>query len=262
MSNDREVVVLSGARTAIGDYGGSLKTMAPCELGAAIVKETVQRSGAAPEDIGHVVFGNVIHTEKRDMYLSRVATVNGGLPHSTPAMTLNRLCGSGMQAIVSACQLILLGDCDAALAGGAESMSRAQYWLPGLRFGQRMGDGAAIDAMVGALTDPFNDYHMGITAENIAEKWGISREDQDALAVESHRRAANAQAQGYFKDQILPIEMKSRRGTVVFDTDEHVKGDVNIEGMAKLRPVFKKDGTVTAANASGINDAVAAIVMM
>ena len=262
MSNEREVVVLSGVRTAIGDYGGSLKAMAPCELGATVVKEVVSRSGAAPEDIGHVVFGNVIHTEKRDMYLSRVAAVNGGLPNSTPAVTLNRLCGSGMQAIVSASQLILLGDCDAAIAGGAESMSRAQYWVPGLRFGQRMGDGAVVDAMVGALTDPFNDYHMGITAENVATKWGISREDQDALAVESHHRAANAGSKGYFKEQILPIEIKSRKGTVVFDTDEHVKADASLEGMAQLRPVFKRDGSITAGNASGINDAAAAIVLM
>ncbi|HXH02132.1 MAG TPA: acetyl-CoA C-acyltransferase family protein [Candidatus Competibacteraceae bacterium] len=262
MQNGREVVILSGVRTAIGDYGGSLKDIAPCELAAQVVREAVRRAGVAPEDIGHCVFGNVIHGERRDMYLARVAAVNGGLPHHTPAVTLNRLCGSGMQAIVSASQLILLGDCDGAVAGGAESMSRAGYWLPTLRFGQRMGDGAVVDAMVGALTDPFHGIHMGVTAENIAAKWNISREEQDALAVESHRRAARAQAEGRFKEQILPIEIKGKKGTTLFDTDEHVRADASLEGMAKLRPVFKPDGTVTAGNASGINDAAAAVVLM
>ena len=262
MSNQREVVVLSGVRTAIGDYGGSLKDMAPCDLAAAVVKEAVQRSGAEPSDIGHSVFGNVIHTERRDMYLARVAAVNGGLPHDTAAVTLNRLCGSGLQAVVSASQLILLGDCDGAVAGGAESMSRGGYWLPGQRWGQRMGDGKVVDAMVGALTDPFHDCHMGTTAENVAKKWNISREEQDQLAVESHQRAANAAKQGYFKEQILPIELKTRKGTVTFDTDEHVRGDLTVEGMGKLKPVFDKAGSVTAGNASGINDAAAAVILM
>jgi acetyl-CoA C-acetyltransferase len=196
------------------------------------------------------------------MYLSRVAAVNGGLPHDTPALTVNRLCGSGMQAIVSAMQLIQLGDCDAAVAGGAESMSRSQYWLPGQRFGQRMGNGKVIDAMVGALSDPFEGTHMGITAENVANKWGISREDQDQLAVESHQRAAKAVAAGHFKDQILPVEIKVRRKAVQFDTDEHVRPEASVEGMAKLRPAFDKEGSVTAGNASGLNDAAAAVVLM
>jgi acetyl-CoA C-acetyltransferase len=263
MSDKREVVVLSGVRTAIGDYGASLKDIAPCELATAVVKEAVARAAVKPEDIGHAVFGNVIHTEARDMYLSRVAAVNGGLPHDTPAVTINRLCGSGLQAIVSAAQLILLGDCDAAVAGGAESMSRSQYWLPSQRFGQRMGDGKVLDAMVGALSDPFESTHMGVTAENIAEKWKISREDQDALAVESHQRAASAIEAGHFKQQILPIEIMVKRQAVQFDTDEHVRADASIEGMAKLRPAFKReDGSVTAGNASGLNDAAAAMILM
>jgi acetyl-CoA C-acetyltransferase len=262
MSDKREVVVLSGVRTAIGDYGGTLKGHAPADLAAACVKEAVSRAGVEPADVGHCVFGNVIHTEKRDMYLSRVAGVNGGLPVETPAFTLNRLCGSGLQSIVSASQAIMVGDADCAVAGGAEVMSRSQYWVPGLRFGQRMGDGGVVDAMVGALSDPFEDCHMGITAENIAEKWGISREDQDALAVESHQRAAKATEAGIFKDQIMPVEIKSRKGTKIFDTDEHIRADVTIEGLAKLRPAFKRDGSVTAGNASGINDAAAAVVLM
>ena len=262
MGTQREVVVLSGVRTAIGDFGGSLKDIPPCDLAAAVVKEAVSRSGLQPEDIGHAVFGNVIHTEARDMYLSRVAAIHGGLPDNTPAFTLNRLCGSGLQAIVSATQLIRLGDCDAAVAGGAESMSRSQYWAPGMRFGQRMGDAVLIDAMTAALNDPFHSCHMGVTAENIAEKWGISRADQDQLAVESHQRAAKATAAGYFKEQILPIAVKQRRQTVEFASDEHIRTDATLESMGKLRPVFKKDGSVTAGNASGINDAAAAVILM
>ncbi len=262
MSNKREVVVLSAVRTAIGDYAGSLKDIPPCDLAAQVVAESVKRAGCKPEDIGHAAFGNVIHTEARDMYLSRVAAVNGGLPHETPAVTLNRLCGSGMQAIISAAQLIQLGDCDAAVAGGAESMSRSQYWLPNERFGKRMGDGKVLDAMVGALSDPFEGTHMGVTAENIAKKWNISREDQDKLAVESHQRAAKATEAGHFKEQILPIDIKVKRDTVAFDTDEHIRGDVSVEGLAKLRPAFDKDGSVTAGNASGLNDAAAAVVLM
>ena len=257
----RDVVVLSAVRTAIGRYGGSLKDTAPADLAALVTKEAVARSGAAPSDVGHVVFGNVIHTEARDMYLSRVATVNAGLPVETPALTVNRLCGSGLQAIVSAAQTVALGEADVAVGGGAEGMSRAQYWLPGLRWGQRMGPCGTVDAMVGALTDPFDDVHMGITAENVAEKWGISREDSDALAVESHRRAAAATAQGRFASQIVPVELKSRKGTTVFDTDEHTRAEVTVDDMAKLRPAFKADGIVTAGNASGVNDAAAAVVL-
>ena len=215
-----------------------------------------------PAQVGHVVFGNVLHTEKRDMYLSRVAAVNGGLPVGTPALTVNRLCGSGLQAIVSASQSIMLGDCQVAVAGGAECMSRVPYWLPGMRWGQRMNDGVAIDAMVGALTDPFDACHMGVTAENVASDYHVSREDQDALAAESHRRAAAAQAAGYFKEQILPVEIPGKKGkTTIVDTDEHVRPEVSLDDMAKLRPAFAKDGTVTAGNASGINDAAAAVVL-
>jgi len=261
MAGEREVVVLSGVRTAVGKYGGSLKDKPPTELAAAVVREAVDRSGVQPADVDHVVFGNVIHTETRDMYLSRVAAVNAGLPVETPAFTLNRLCGTGLQAIVSAAQLVMQGDADVAVAGGAESMSRGLYGLPGLRWGQRMGEAKAHDMMVGALTDPFDDCHMGVTAENVAGKWGVSREDQDKLAVESHRRAAEAIEQGYFKEQILPIELKSRKGTTVFDTDEHVRADASLEGMAKLKPVFQADGTVTAGNAAGVNDAAAAVVL-
>jgi acetyl-CoA C-acetyltransferase len=257
----REVVVLSGVRTAVGKYGGSLKDMPPVDLGAAVVREAVSRSGVDPSEVGHTVFGNVIHTETRDMYLSRVASVNGGLPVETPAFTLNRLCGSGLQAIVSAAQLVMLGDTEVTLAGGAESMSRGLYGVPAMRWGARMGETSASDMMVGALTDPFDDCHMGVTAENVAGKWGISREDQDALAVQSHQRAAKATAEGYFKEQILPIELKSRKGTTTFDTDEHIRADANLEGMAKLKPVFNREGSVTAGNAAGINDAAAAVVL-
>src|SRR5215472_9861428 len=203
-----EVVVLSGVRTAIGDFGGGLKDKPPTELGAAVVREAVQRAGIQPEEVGQVVFGNVIHTEVHDMYLARVAAINGGLPVETPALTLNRLCGSGLQAIVSAAQTISLGDTSVAIGGGAEVMSRSQYWLPGARWGQRMGDGKLIDAMVGALSDPFDDCHMGITAENVAEKWNVTREDQDKFALQSHQRAAAAIQAGNFKEQILPIEFK------------------------------------------------------
>ncbi len=261
MATECDVVVLSGVRTPIGRYGGSLKDLRPTELGAAVVREAVKRAGVEPADVGHVVFGNVIHTDVHDMYLARVAALGGGLPHETPAFTLNRLCGSGLQAIVSAAQLILQGDVDVAVAGGAESMSRGLYGLPGLRWGQRMGSSETVDMTVGALTDPFDDCHMGVTAENVAQKWGVSREDQDELAVESHRRAAAATDQGRFKEQVLPIELKSKKGTTVFDTDEHVRPDASLEGMAKLKPVFQRDGTVTAGNAAGVNDAAAAVVL-
>jgi acetyl-CoA C-acetyltransferase len=262
MANEREVVVLSGVRTAIGAYGGGLKDQPPSELAAQVVREAVSRAGIEPKEVGHVVFGNVIHTEPHDMYLSRVAGVKGGLPVETPALTLNRLCGSGLQAIVSAAQAILLGDADAAVAGGAESMSRGLYGVPGMRWGARMNNAQMVDMMVGALSDPFDDCHMGITAENVAKRWEISREDQDALAVESHQRAAAAIDKGYFKEQILPIEVKIKGGTALFDTDENVRRDASLERMAKLRPVFDKSGTVTAGNASSINDAAAAVVLM
>ena len=257
-----EVVVLGGVRTAIGDYGGALKDKPPTELGAAVVREAVKRAGIQPDNVEHVVFGNVIHTDVHDHYVARVAAVNGGIPKETPALTLNRLCGSGLQAIVSAAQTIYLGDTKVAIGGGVEVMSRSQYWLPSARWGQRMGDGKLIDSMVGALSDPFDDCHMGVTAENVAEKWGITRQQQDELAVQSHQRAAAAIKAGYFTEQILPIESKVRGQTVVFDRDEHVKEDTTLEKLAKLRPAFRGDGTVTAGNASGINDAAAAVVLM
>ncbi len=263
MNNLREVAVVSGVRTAIGDYGGSLKDFAPSELAARVVKEAVSRAKVDPKEVGHCVFGNVIHTEAKDMYLARVACIKGGLPQDTPALTLNRLCGSGLQAIVSASQHIMLGDINVAVAGGAESMSRGGYLMTSLRWGQRMNDGGVIDMMVGALTDPFDTIHMGVTAENVASRCKLSRAEQDAYAVESHKRAANAIAKGYFKEQILPTELKTKKGPVMFDTDEHVRNDASVEGMNKLKAVFQKEnGTVTAGNASGINDAAAAVVLM
>src|SRR6202162_1502682 len=257
-----DVFVLSAVRTPIGKYGGGLASVPPCDLAAKVVREAVSRSGVDPAQVGHAVFGHVIHTETRDMYLSRVAAVNGGLEVGTPALTVNRLCGSGLQAIISASQSIMLGDCEVAVAGGAESMSRAPYWLPGMRWGQRMGDGVAVDAMTGALSDPFDGCHMGVTAENVATGFHVSRADQDGRAVERTRRAAAAAAAGYFKEQILPIEIPGRKGqTTIVDTDEHVRPEVRLEDMAKLRPAFAKDGTVTAGNAAGINDAAAAVVL-
>ncbi len=258
----REVVVLSGARTGIGDYGGSLKEFAPTKLGAIAIREAVARAKVDPASVGHVVMGSVIHGEARDMYLSRVAAIDAGLPVGTPCLTVNRLCGSGLQAIVSAAQHILLGDTDVVVGGGAESMSRAAYFLPAGRWGQRMGDGAVVDAMTGALHDPFGHGHMGVTAENVAAKYCFTREQQDAFSLESHRRAANALAKGYFKDQIVPIEIKSKKGVEQYTLDEHVRPGAKIEDFQKLKAAFKKDGTVTAGNASGLNDAGAAIVMM
>jgi acetyl-CoA C-acetyltransferase len=259
----REVVVVSGVRTPIGTFGGSLKDVPPTQLGALVVAEAMKRAAVKGEEIGHVVFGHVLNTEPKDMYLGRVAAVNGGVAKETPCLTLNRLCGSGLQAIVSAAQTIMLGDADIAIGGGAECMSRGPYVIPSGRWGQRMGDMKAIDMMVGALHDPFDVVHMGVTAENVAAKWGITREEQDQLAVESHRRAANATKAGYFKSQILPIEVKGRKGPTVFDTDEHFREGTSMADMAKLKPVFvKENGTVTAGNASGINDGAAAIVMM
>ena len=258
----RDVVVLSAVRTAIGDYGGALKELPPSELAAKIVAEAVKRANIDSNEINHGVFGNVIHGEARDMYLARVACINGGLPQHTAAFSVNRLCGSGLQAIISASQYILLGDTDAAIAGGAESMSRGGYLLPALRWGQRMNNSSVIDMMVGALTDPFETVHMGITAENIAEKWNISREEQDIYSLESHRRAVNAIQCGTFKDQILPIEIKNRKNITLFDTDEHPRENIDIAALSKLNAVFQKNGTVTAGNASGINDCAAAVVLM
>jgi acetyl-CoA C-acetyltransferase len=261
MEHDRNILVLSAVRTAIGKYGGGLAAVPPCDLAATVVREAVSRADMAPDQVGHAVFGHVIHTEPRDMYLSRVAAVNGGLPVGTPAFGVNRLCGSGLQAIVSAAQAIRLGDCDVAVAGGAESMSRGQYWLPGLRWGQRMNDGTVVDAMVGALTDPFDGCHMGVTAENVAADYGVSREEQDALAAESHRRAAAAAAAGYFASQITPVQVPSRKGAVTVDTDEHIRPGLTIADLARLKPAFAPEGTVTAGNASGLNDAAAAVVL-
>lgn len=257
-----DVYLASGVRTAVGDYGGSLKDQRPGDLAAHVVREAVSRAGIAPETVGHCAIGNVIHTEAQDMYISRVAALGGGLPHETPAVTVNRLCGSGLQAIVTASQQIQLGLCDTAVGGGVESMSRAGYVAEGARFGNRMGDAKMVDMMVAALNCPIELYHMGVTAENVAEKWGVTREDQDALALSSHQRAQNAIENGHFKDQILPLELKSRRGTTVFEQDEHVRFDASPEDMQKLRSVFKKEGTVTAGNASGINDGAAAVVLM
>jgi acetyl-CoA C-acetyltransferase len=260
MSN-REVVVVSGARTAIGDYGMSLKEMPATQLGAIAIKEAVSRAKIDPASVGHVVMGSVIHGEARDMYLSRVAALDAGLPAGTPCLTVNRLCGSGLQAIVSASQHLMLGDCDVAVAGGAESMSRAAYFLPAGRWGQRMGDAVVVDAMSGALHDPFGHGHMGVTAENIAAKYGFTREQQDEFSVASHKKASSAIQNGFFKSQIVPIELKTRKGVEQFVTDEHVRKDVSAADMAKLKAVFKKDGSVTAGNASGLNDAGAAIVL-
>lgn len=260
--NKREVVVLSGVRTAIGDYGGALKNIAPSELAAGVVREAVTRAQIDPDEVGHLVFGSVIHSEPKDMYLARVACIDGGLPLHTSALTVNRLCGSGLQAIISAAQNILLNDTDVAVAGGAESMSRGGYLLPSLRWGQRMQNGHAVDMMVGALTDPFDQSHMGITAENIAEKWQINRAEQDTFALESHNRAVSAIKLGYFKEQILPLTVKIGKESVIFDTDEHPRENINIASLAKLQPVFKQPGTVTAGNASAISDGAAAVVLM
>ena len=259
---DREVVILSGVRTAVADFGGALKDVPPTELAGKVIAEAVSRSGLKATDVGHCVVGSVVHSDRRDMYMGRTASLNAGLPIETPALTVNRLCGSGLQAVVSAAQMILLGDCDVAVAAGAESMSRAPYWLPDARFGAKMGDGKMVDPMMGALTCPIGDTHMGITAENLADKYSLSREQQDELAAESHRRAQRAIEENRFDGQILPIELKTRKGVTVFERDEHIRFDCNAESMSGLRPAFKKDGTVTAGNASGINDGAAALVMM
>ena len=255
-----DIVILSGARTAIGTFGGSLAATPPSQLGAIVAREALARAGVEGGQIGHVTFGHIINTEPRDMYLSRVAAMEAGIPDTTPAMNVNRLCGSGVQAIVSAVQNLALGDADFALAGGAENMSRSPYILPAARWGQKMGDVGAQDMMLGALNCPFGTGHMGITAENVSAEHAVSREDQDAFAAESQSRAAAAIKAGYFKDQIVPVEVKKRRELVTFDTDEHPK-PTTAETLAGLRPAFKKNGSVTAGNASGINDGAAALVL-
>ncbi|MCC6075902.1 acetyl-CoA C-acyltransferase family protein [Pseudomonas sp. GCM10022188] len=259
----REVVIVSGVRTAIGDFGGSLKDFAPGDLGAMVAREALQRAQVGGDEVDQVVFGNVIHTEPADMYISRVVALKSGINERSTALTVNRLCGSGLQAIVTAAQGILLGDADVALAGGVDMMSRAPYSSSAMRFGARMGDTGMTDMLIGALTDPMNKVHMGVTAENVRRTYNISRQAQDELAVESHRRAAQAIEEGRFKSQILPITLKTRRGEVVFDTDEHVRDNVTVEELSKLKPAFERnDGTVTPGNASSLNDGAAAVVLM
>lgn len=257
----RDVVVLSAARSAIGTYGGSLSSIEPSELAGDVMKATVERSGVAPEHINYVTVGNCIPTDSRYAYVARVASIQAGLPKESVAMAVNRLCSSGLQAIVSTAQNIMLGDCDYGIGGGVEVMSRGGYLSTAMRHGARMGDTQMLDLMVAALTDPFGVGHMGITAENLAEKWAISREQQDEFAAESHRRAAKAIQEGRFESQIVPITLKTRKGETVFDTDEHVRPDTSAESLAKMRPAFKKDGTVTAGNASGVNDGAAFFVL-
>lgn len=257
----KEVVVLSAVRSAVGAFGGSLSTLEPAELGGLVVKEAIARAGVDPKQVTFATVGNCIPTEVRYPYVARVATIQGGMSMDSTAFAVNRLCGSAQQAIVNVAQAIMLGDADFGIGGGVEVMSRGAYLLPALRSGARMGDTQAIDAMVAVLTDPFGVGHMGVTAENLAAKHGITREEQDAFAVESQARAAQAIAEGRFKSQIAPITLKTRKGEVVFDTDEHPKVGTTMETLAKMRPAFKKDGTVTAGNASGINDAAAFLVL-
>ncbi|WP_207002289.1 beta-ketothiolase BktB [Trinickia mobilis] len=257
-----EAFVVSAVRTAIGDYGGRLKEEPPTRLAAAVVREAVSRAGVPAEQVGHVVFGNVIHTDPIDMYLARVAALQGGLTEHTPALTVNRLCGSGLQAVLSASEYVRHGHAEVAIGGGAESMSRALFASAAVRWGQRMGEAKLFDMMVGALTDPFGNGHMGITAENVAKKFGVGREAQDEFALESHRRAAHATAEGRFREQILPIPVKMGREHVEFAQDEHVRGDATLADLSELRPAFMRDGgTVTAGNASAINDGAAAVTI-
>lgn len=258
-----DVVVVQACRTAIGDFGGALKNVSPVEMGATVLRAALDRGGVDAADVQHVVMGQVIQTEPRDMYLSRVAAVQAGVGYGTPAMNVNRLCGSGLQAILSAAQGILLGDAQVALAGGAESMSRAPYMSSAHRWGARMGDTVLMDMMTGALTDPFDRVHMGMTAENVARQFGVTRADQDELALQSHQRARQAIERGYFKGQIVPIIQKTRKGEIVFDQDEHVRTDATLESFSSLKPVFMPDGgSVTAGNASGLNDGAAAVLLM
>jgi acetyl-CoA C-acetyltransferase len=259
--NAREIFVIATARTAIGTFGGALKDVPNTQLATTAVKAALERSGVAPDAIGHVVIGNVIPTDPKDAYLSRVAAIDAGIPIETPAFNVNRLCGSGLQAIVSAAQAIAQGDCEIAIGGGSESMSRGPYIDTSARYGARMGDATLVDYMLGILHDPWEKIHMGITAENVAERFKISRKQQDELAVLSQKRAAAAIAAGRFKEQIVPVEIRTRKGVVLFDTDEHVRGDTTVESLAAMKPAFKKDGLVTAGNASGINDGAAAVVL-
>lgn len=261
MATNQDIYIVSGARTAIGSFGGSLAALRPVDTGTIVVKEAIARAGISADQVQNVVMGIVIPSQPKDVYASRVIAVNAGVPIAAPAMNVNRLCGSGLQAVVSAAQGIALGEQDIAVALGAESMSNAPHMVLAARNGQKMGEIVMMDAMLAALHDPFENIHMGVTAENIAEQCNISREAQDALAVESHRRAANAIAEGYFKEQIVPVEIKTRKGVVQFDTDEHVRAEASLESMTALRPVFKKDGTVTAGNASGLNDGAGAVVL-
>ena len=258
----RDVVISSAARTAIGSFGRSLRDVPPTELGASAARAAIERARLDPAQVEQVVFGNVIHTAPEDHYLARVVGINAGIPKESPALTLNRLCGSGLQAVVSAAQMIQTGEAEVALAGGAESMSRGAYWMENARWGTRMGDASLVDSVVGALTDPFDEIHMGVTAENLARSHGISREAQDAFAVESHRRAIAAIEAGRFEAEVVPVAIQTRKGTVEFKIDEHARPDVSLEVLAKLKPAFDPDGTVTAGNASGINDAAAAVVVM
>jgi len=257
----RDVVILGAARSAIGTFGGSLSDTEPAELAGLVMKEAVKRSGVDPKSINYVTVGNTIPTESRFPYVARVASIQAGLPMESVAMSVNRLCSSGLQGIVTTAQNILLGDCDYGVGGGVEVMSRGGYLAPAVRFGARLNDTKLIDMTVATLTDPFGVGHMAITAENLATKWGISREEQDAISVESQRRAAAAIAEGRFKSQIVPVIKQTKKGEVVFDTDEHVKATTTMEVLAKLKPSFKKDGTVTAGNASGINDGAAFVVL-
>ncbi len=261
MPLSQPIYLVSGVRTAIGDFGGGLKSLKPDQLATLVLSEAISRAGIDAADVGHVVIGQVIQSEPRDAYLARVAAVNAGVPVATPALTINRLCGSGLESIILAARIVADGETDIAAAGGTESMSNAPHVLKSARWGNKMGDMVMLDAMLESLQDPFGHGHMGVTAENVAERYQITRETQDALAVESHKRAAHAIAEGRFKSQILPVEIKTRKGSTFFDTDEHVRADATMEQMGSLKPAFKKDGTVTAANASGINDAAAAVIV-
>jgi acetyl-CoA C-acetyltransferase len=256
-----DIYIVSGVRTAIGDFGGSLKGFMPNELGSKVVAEALTRAGVSPDDVEHVVVGQVMQTSARDNMLSRAIALKAGIPFAVPALTLNRLCGSGVQAIISCAQMMQLGEASITVAGGAESMSNVPYHDHGVRWGKKMGDNTQEDALTYGLSDALDGYHMGITAENVAARHCISREDMDGLSATSHARASRAIAEGRFKEQILPIEIKTRKGTVVFDTDEHPRADTTVEVLAAMRPAFKKDGSVTAGNASGINDGAAAVVL-
>ena len=256
-----DVFIMSATRTAIGGFGGSLKNKSPIDLGIAVTSEAIDRSGLATDEIDHGIYGNVIHTEARDMYISRCITIGAGMPDSSPALTVNRLCGSGLQAIVSATQLVQLGDAEAAVAGGAEVMSLGGYHVPAMRWGARLGHAEMTDMMLGALHDPFGLGHMGITAENVAKDFNVTRADMDAFALASQKRAANAIEKGYFKDQITPVKITKKREELAFDTDEHVRGETTADGLASLRPAFDKEGQVTAGNSSGINDGAAALIL-